>query len=119
MTAPDTTVATWRIEAGQRTTSTFTVLDVDGNVSPVAGWVVDAKIRAYPGGPILYTFPSGDAELISGGAVVRLTVPQDISAAWVFTTGWYRVRVYDPDPDDPFDVPAQRILQGALVVDPD
>lgn len=107
------------MEAGQRNTNSFTVLDGDGTVSPVSGWLVDAKIRAYPGGPVLYTFPSGDAELLSGGAVVRLTVPEQISLAWTFTSGWYRVRVYDPDPDDPFDAPAQRILQGTLIVDPD
>lgn len=119
MTAPDTTSATWRVEAGQRCTNTFTVLDVDGNVSPVSGWTVDAKIRRFPGGPILYTFPSGDAELLSGGAVVRLTVPESVSLAWKFTSGWYRVRVFDPAAVDPFDKPAQRILQGCLIVDPD
>lgn len=115
MAAGDTTTFVWRVESGEREILTFSVQDADGDTSPIPGWSVDAEIRRYPGGPLLYTFPTGDAELVGGGAGVRLTVPEDVSTAWTFTSGWYRVRVSDPASAPALN--AQRVLQGTLIVD--
>lgn len=112
-----TTEQAWRITANQRETRTFDVFE--GNLEvDVTGWDVDAKIRTRPGGLVLHTFPADRAVIDAGGQVV-LTIPAPVSAAWAWTSGWYRIRVSDPASPDPDDPAASRVLQGPLVVDPD
>lgn len=114
---PDTTVFGWRLEAGERAEISFPVVDADDVPVDVEGWTVDAKIRTRPGGTVLYTFPADYVSIDSSG-LVTVTIPAPVSAAWVFTNGWYRVVITDPNssPDDPN---AQRVLQGVVVIDPD
>lgn len=111
-----TTDTAWRIPANARATRTFDVRNGPDDDVDITGWTVDAKIRTYPGGTLLYTVPAGDITVT--GSEVALVIPAPVSATWAFTNGWYRVRVYDPssDEDDP---EASRVLQGPFVVDPD
>lgn len=106
---------TWEIEQGETEVLTVPVAD-DGEDLTVTGWTVDAKIRVNPGGPLLYTFP---AELVeASGTNVVLRVPADVSAAWSFTLGWFRVKITDPA--SPVDEPVRyRVLQGPVLVHPD
>lgn len=115
----DVTEYPWRVKAGQRNAMTFTILDdADDNPFPIPDWVVDAKIRAYPGGEVLYTWPDEFAQIVSAGLRVRLTIPKPVSLAWRFTNGWYRLVATDPD-SDPADPSSSRVIQGPLIVDPD
>lgn len=113
----DTTEFPWLVEAGERETLTFPILDGNGVAVAIPGWTVDAKIKTRPGGAVLYTFPTSAITVTTTvGSTVRLIIPASVSAAWTFTTGWYRVKVADDDPDDPN---AFRVLAGPLIVDPD
>lgn len=115
--ADDTTDYAWRVEAGEREILNFSIQNAEGETTPIPGWSVDAKIYDRPGGNVLYTFPSADAALVGGGAGIRLKIPAAVSAAWQFTSAWYRVVVTDPV-TVPADPDTQRVLQGTLVVDP-
>jgi hypothetical protein len=110
-----TTDQPWRISANQRERRSFDVFDGPTEVD-ITGWTIDAKIRTRPGGDILHTFPAERAVIESGRVVC--TIPAPISAAWAWTSGWYRIVVTNPasPADDP---DRSRVLQGPLVVDPD
>jgi hypothetical protein len=113
----DTAVQAWRVEAGERETLTFTVLDADGQLFPLDGWAASATIRDRPGGTLLYTFPAENVAVDTDENSIVLTVPAPVSAGWTFTLGHYSVFITDPatDPDDPA---TYRVLAGAFVVDP-
>lgn len=112
-----TTEYVWRLPAGARDEITFPILESDESSASVLGWDVDAKVRQYPGGPVLYTFPVELAHVVSGGTRVRLTLPAPITAAFRFSCGWWRVVVSDPA-SDVADPSASRVIQGLLVLDP-
>jgi len=114
----DTTEFVFRIEQGEREPLTIPVLNAFGTASPIPGWTVDAKIKTRPGGAVLYTWPADLAQVTGDGSFIEIRTPASVSAAWAFTSGWYRVKVTDPD-SDPDDPTVYRILQGQLVVDPD
>lgn len=111
-----TTDLAWRVRANQRERRTFDVRSGPEDDIDVTGWTVDAKVRSRPGGTVLHTIDIADITIT--GSQVAVVIPAPISAAWAFTTGWYRIRVVDPasDVDDP---EASRVLQGPFVVDPD
>jgi hypothetical protein len=105
----------WRVQQGEIEPLRIPVTNNDSPMT-VTGWTVDAKVKINPGGPTLYTFP---ADLIDvTGSNVTITVPPDVSAAWTFALGWFRVKISDPNApvDDPV---TYRILQGHLIVEPD
>jgi hypothetical protein len=120
VTAPDlrsTRTFPWRIEQGERTRLIIPVLDDLGGAVDVSGWPVDAKVKTEPGGPVLYTWPP---DLINAlGNTVSLLVPAEVSLAWTWALGWYRVKITDPATVGTGDVVTSRILQGPFVVDPD
>ncbi len=112
-----TTPYSWRIEAGERAEISFNVLDAADTEVDVEGWTIDAKIRTRPGGTVLYTVPVDHASIDSSGTVT-LTIPAPVSAAWAWTTGWWRAVITDPN--SPADDPqSQRVIAGPFVVDPD
>lgn len=108
------TVAPWRIQQGERKTLSAPIIDDNDDPFSVNGWTVDVKIKDRPGGTTLYTFPD-EQVTVTGGSTIELLIPAAVSAAWTFTTGWYRVMVSDDDPDDP---QAFQVLSGTFVVDP-
>jgi hypothetical protein len=112
--ATEITDAVWRIEQGERETLAFPVLDDDDDPFPIGGWSVDAKIKTRPGGDTLHTFPAADITIASNQITLR--IPAATSAAWTFTSGWFRVVIADDDPDDQQKF---RVLSGTFVVDPD
>lgn len=120
MTAPlgssDTLTYPWRIEQGERDGIVVTVVDADGAPVTVDGWVVDAKVKAAPGGAVLYSWPADLA--VATGTEVEVHVPVSVSSTWTFRRAWYRVKVTDPagTTDDP---KVSRIVQGYLSIDPD
>lgn len=119
MTSPvDTLDWTWRIEQGEREEISIPVLDDNDDPFPVIGWTIDAKIKDRPGGIVLYTWPLELTQIHAGGSSVKLVVPADVSETWRFTTGWYRVKIIDPE-SDPDDLVTHRILQGPLIISPD
>jgi len=116
MTTADTTTYTWYVPAGSLEQITFAILDAAGP-RPVPGWTVDAKIKDRPGGTVLHTFPTDMAVLSGDGTTATLTIPGDVSAAWAFTTAWFRVKVINPAPVVP--VEQRRVLSGPLIVLPE
>lgn len=112
-----TTDYAWRVTADQREQRSFDVFEGSAEVD-ITGWDVDAKIRTRPGGLVLHTFPAERAVIEDDGRVT-CTIPAPVSAAWAWTTGWYRIKVTDPASPDPDDPARSRVLQGPLVVDPD
>lgn len=120
MSSADTREELMRIEQGENWDWTFAVLDSGSSLFPITGWTVDAKIKNRPGGDTLYTFPSPAAQIVGGGAFIKLTVPAAVSAAWTWSTGWYRVKIRESEPPaDPDNPIVQRIIQGAVVMDLD
>jgi hypothetical protein len=116
MTTPvtsDTTDFTWRIEQNENEALTFPVLDANGELFPIDGWAIDAKIKTRPGGATLYTWPSNLAVFDSDNNTLELSIPATVSAAWTFRTGWFRVVITSPD------AASYRILSGIFVIDPD
>lgn len=113
-----TTVAEWQINANAREQRTFDVLNGADDEVDITGWTVDARIRTRPGGITLHTFPDEMIEVDPSGQVT-LTIPAPTSAAWAWPTGWYRIRVEDPDSPDADNPDASRTLQGPVVVNPD
>lgn len=118
MTAPVSTTTrayAWRISQGAREQLDIPILQPDG-VSPkdVTGYTVDAVIRDVPGGELLYTWPAED--VVIAGTSVSLIIPAPVSAEWIWSVGWYRVKLTAPivDPDDP---PVSRVLQGVICID--
>lgn len=112
-----TTDQAWRVTANQREQRSFDVFEGSTEVD-ITGWTIDARIRTRPGGAVLHTFPA-DHTVIDGDGRVVCTIPAPVSAAWAWTSGWYRIVVTDPDSPDPDDPARSRVLQGPLVVDPD
>lgn len=113
----ETTSAPWRIAANTKEQRSFDVLDGEQDSVDISTWTVDARIRDRPGGTVLWTFPAEFVAVNAPGEVV-LTIPAPVSAGWAWTTGWYRIRCYDPasDEDNP---DASRVLSGPVVIDPD
>jgi len=113
----DTRNFTWRIEAGEREVLSVPMLQADG-VTPkdVTGYSVDAKIRDEQGGEVLYTFPP--EHITISGSDIELLIPGPVSAAWVWSVGWWRMVITVPDPD-PLDPETDRVVQGAFIVDAD
>lgn len=118
MAIAETKTYPWRIEQGEYSSLTFPVVDSNGDLFPIDGWTIDAKIRERPGGSVLYTWTSDLAVLDSDDNTVKLAIPGPVSSAWTFTTGWYRVKITNTGAA-PADATAFRILEGVLVVDPD
>lgn len=111
----DTLSFTWRLEQGERERLEIPVLGPDDTEHDITGWVVDAQVKTSPGGETLYTWPP---ELITvDGHVITLLVPGPTSAAWTWSTGWWRVVVTEPSPADPADPDTFRIIQGSILVD--
>jgi hypothetical protein len=102
----------WTVEAGERAVLHVPVLDDAGQPVSVTGWVVDAAVKTEPGGTVLYAFDS-DGAAVPDGTRVTLTIPEDVTAAFVFRRAWYRVKVVDP-----VNGPV-RLVQGPFVVSPD
>lgn len=120
MTSPqqsDTRYWPWRVEQGERESITFDVLGVDDAPRSITGWTVDARIKARPGGAVLYAWPGQFVELSPSGEQITLTIPGPVSAVWTWRVGWWRVVVSDPS-SDPTDPTVERIISGPLIVDP-
>jgi hypothetical protein len=111
----DTRVFDWSVEAGERETLTIPVLRL-GVPFSVTGRLVDAAVKTRPGGAVLYTFPVEGWSISVDGFNVELVLPAAVTAAFAFTSAYYRVKVVPTTPTDP-DV--QRLLQGAFLVSPD
>lgn len=118
MTAPDdTNTLYWplRVEQGERKIEDFPV-KLGDDPFDATGWAVDAKIKVRPGGPVLHVFTTAEAKiLVDDGTKLRLTILPALSMTWTWTTGWYRIKIIDPE--DATNI--QRIVQGPLIVDPD
>lgn len=117
MTTPDTTYFVWRHEQGQggRPLRVPVVNDV-GSPFSIDGWTVDCVIKTRPRGIVLHTFPADRAVIVDDGETVELTIPAPVSATWTWTTGWWRLKVTDPD--SPVDNPhVERIAQGPFILD--
>lgn len=102
----------WVHEQGELDTRRVPVLDADGP-KDVTGWIVDAKIKTFPGGTVLYTWPSQN--VVVSGTDVDITILPAVSSGWLFERGWWRLKVTHPvDPTQAF-----RIVQGKFIVSKD
>jgi hypothetical protein len=116
VTSADTLNWTWRIEAGERETLDVPIFLGDGTTpKDVSGYTVDAVIKTEAGGSLLYAFPTEHISIDE--SVVTLLIPAPISAAWVWSVGWWRLVITAPSPD-PLDPESDRVVQGAFIVDP-
>lgn len=115
---PDTRTFPWRVEQGERERLVIPIVDGAFPVD-VTGWTVDAKVKTSHelGAPTLYTWPAEHVKAI--GTSVELLIPADVSLAWHWQLGWYRVKVTDPASIAGGDPDPQRVLQGPFIVDPD
>lgn len=121
MTSPDdTNTLYWpiRVEQGERKIEPFPI-KLGDDPFDATGWAVDAKIKVRPGGPVLHTFSTGedgDARILADdGTKLQLTILPAVSMTWTWTTGWYRIKITDPN--DATNI--QRIVQGPFIVDQD
>lgn len=113
----DTLTYTWRVEQGERERLQIPILDGDGAPLTITGWTVDAKVKTGPSGAVLYTWPTAGVTI--AGSLLTLEVPGPVSAAWTWSVGWWRVVITEPTPIDPDNPNAQRVIQGAFIVDRD
>lgn len=119
MTSPDDTLV-WplTVEQGEKEVYPFPIL-LGGEAADVAGWTIDAKIKTRPGGPVLHTFiatgENAEVKILEGGTTLELTINPAVSAAWTWTSGWYRIKLTDPG--DATNV--QRVVEGAFIVNQD
>lgn len=119
MTSPDDTLV-WplTVEQGEKETYPFPIL-LGGEAANVANWVIDAKVKTRPGGPLLHAFvATGDdpeVKISDDGTAVELTILPAVSAAWTWTSGWYRIKLQDPG--DATNI--QRVVEGAFMVNQD
>jgi hypothetical protein len=111
-TPGDALTWTWTVEAGERAILHVPVLDDQGQPVSVTGWVVDAAVKTEPGGDVLYAFGDDEAA-VPDGTRVTLTIPEQVTAGFVFRRAWWRVKVVDPV-NGPI-----RLVQGQFVVSPD
>lgn len=112
----DTLDYVWRIEAGERERLSIPVLDEDDGPADLTGYIIDAQIKAFQGGAVLYTFPA-EHITVEGSAIVLL-IPAPVSVQWPWRVGWWRVLITAPDPD-PDDPDTHRIIAGPFIVSPD
>lgn len=103
----------WIAEQGELVHLQIPVLDSAGNPYTVNGWSVDARIEKYAGGPVLYSWSSGDITV--SGSNVTLTILPATSLAWDFRRGWWRCRIAHPS--DATQI--YRIAQGRFMLSPD
>lgn len=121
-----TTIRDWHITSGERSTRSFPVYNAGNALATITDWTVLVVFKTRRGGEVLYTLPAEHITIIDTtvGAVttpdstVRMVVPGPVSAAWTFTSGYYSVRITDPD-TDPTDPDSSRVLAGGVWVDAD
>jgi hypothetical protein len=113
----DTLTYSWRIEQGERERLEIPILNADGDPFVITGWTVDAKVKTEPGGTVLYTWPASSITIASN--LLTLEIPGPVSAAWTWTTGWWRAVITEPNPADPADPDVHRVIQGTFIMDRD
>lgn len=117
MTSPDTTYWPWRHEQGEGGRPLkVPVQNAEGNPFSIEGWTMDCVIKTRPGGSVLHTFPENRMALIDDGETIELTIPAPVSATWTWTTGWWRLKVRDPE-SDPANPTVERIASGPFILD--
>lgn len=117
----DTLTWDWTVEADQDEILTVPQLR-DGDPFDVRGWTVAATVHRRPGDAPTYTFPSSAVELVAVDMAdpardgIRLTLPVLVITGIraVLHTGWWKMTIISPAPDNL----ADRVVQGLFLINP-
>lgn len=96
------------VEQGSDFRQSIAVTDDDGKPVPLAGWRAVGHVRRTATGPLLYEL----VVTVSLGQVT-VTIPGVDSAAWVWRTARYEIKLFGPSNQ------MVRAAKGQIVVDPE